>query len=86
MATKSRSQMTIPMRWLKATFEGVRAFKAFDLLEAQDFNPEGGSGEGVLVFFNDRPEDALCEAIWALNGGLLCEVVVITEEEAEKYL
>lgn len=73
-------------RWLKATFEGVLAIKAFDLLEAQGFNPEGGSGEGILVFFNCLSEADLCTAIWELNGGLLCEVVVITEDEADKYL
>lgn len=74
------------MRWLKAVFEVVPVTIAFDSLEAQGFDPEGGSDEGVLVFYTDRNADDLRDAIWELNGGNWCEVTTITEEEADVFL
>lgn len=80
MAKKQKEE-----RWLKATFEQVTAKRVVEA--TKQFNPEGGCVDfQVVVYWTDAEPEAVRDAIWALNGGCLCEVVEITDRDADTYL
>lgn len=72
--------------YLKVQFEGVGTQNLIDLLTNEDWEVVGAQPGLLLVAADEQLAKKLKKAIWKLNGGMWCEVSLISYDDADQYL
>ena len=72
--------------YLKVLFEGSGTQRLIDLLTNEEWEVAGAQPGMLLIAAEEQLAKKLKKAVWKLNGGLWCEVSLISYDDADKYL
>lgn len=74
------------IRFVKVAFEHVSLNRICDVLGDKYEFVGGDDSERVAIFYTDASTCSIQDDIWKLNGGAYCEIIVISEDDAEAYM